>query len=153
MRVEILEGSQAQWDEYVLNHNNASIYHLYTWGAFFNDIYNFETMRLVAYENDDIVGLVILVVMKNHFAKKIMVSLPFFCVGGILASNKYAEQIILRKIKEITTGKLCKYTLLRNENVYDVLQYDYIEQNKSTRQYEIFMLASQHNTRKHIICQ
>lgn len=132
MKVETFKGNPNQWDNYVLNNPNASIYHLYAWGEFFKDIYKFKSINLVAYDGDSIVGIVQLILMKNHLQKKILVSLPYFCNGGILAENSTAEQKILEKIRDLITHYKCSYSLLRNENISNVLNYDYINKQKSS---------------------
>lgn len=132
MKVEIFEGSPKQWDEYVLNNHKASIYNLYGWGNLFEDIYNFKPLNLVAYDGNDIVGTATLILMRNHLMKKIMVSLPYFCIGGILSDNFHAEHSILKKIKELTISYKCSYTLLRNEHICNESDYDFIDKHKAT---------------------
>lgn len=132
MKVEIFGDSPGQWDEYVLNNHHASIYHLYAWGSFFKNIYKFKSLNLVVYDGNVIVGITTLILMRNHLMKKIMVSLPYFCVGGILVDNFQVEQLILKKIKELTSSHKCSYTLLRNEQINHEADYDYIDKQKST---------------------
>jgi len=132
MKVEIFEDSPGQWDEYVLNNQYASIYHLYAWGSFFKHIYKFKPLNLVVYDGNDIVGITPLILMRDHLMKKIMVSLPYFCVGGILSDNSLVEQLILQKIKELTISYKCSYALSRNEQINNESDYDYIDKQKST---------------------
>ena len=134
MKVEIFEDSPEQWDKYVLSNDNASLYHLYEWGTLFKDIYKFKTLNLVVYDGDVIIGITTLIIMRNHLMKKIMVSLPYFCVGGILVDNSYVEQLILKKIKELTISYKCNYTLLKNTIITTIneLDCDYIDKQKST---------------------
>lgn len=132
MKVELFKDNPEQWDKYVLSNDNASVYHLYAWGTFFKGIYKFKPLNLVVYDGDVIVGITTLIIMRNHLMKKIMVSLPYFCVGGILVDNSSVEQLILIKIKELTISYNCSYTVLRNNNISNESDYDYIDKQKST---------------------
>lgn len=132
MKIEIFEDSPGRWDEYVLNNDNASIYHLHDWGTFFKHIYKFKSLNLVVYEGNVIVGITTLILMRNHLMKKMFVSLPYFCVGGILADNSYVEKLILKKVKELTISHKCSYTLLRNAQINNKSGYDYIDRQKAT---------------------
>ena len=133
MKVEIYANSGQQWDDYVLGHPQANIYHLYAWGIFFKDFYGLKPLNLVVYDdNQKILGLVPLILMKNYAMQNIMVSLPYFCIGGIIADNQETEHVILKKIRELTISHKCKFTLLRSEHISDTVEFDHVEKNKST---------------------
>lgn len=61
MNVEIFEGDPKQWDGYVSSHPNANIYHLYFWGIFLRDYYNFKPVNLVVYDGNAVSGIAPLV--------------------------------------------------------------------------------------------
>lgn len=132
MRVEVFKESRDKWNAYVLGNPEGSIYHLYEWGTFFEDFYGFKTLKLAVYDGDDIRAIAELVVMKNYTMKSIVVSLPYFCVGGILSDSPQAEQIISEKIQELTVVHKYGYTLLRNNHVHDEMAYDYVDKRKAT---------------------
>ena len=132
MKVDIFKANPKLWDKYVISNPNASIYHLYDWGLFFKSIYKFKSLNIVAYDGDVIVGIAPFIIMRNHFMRKVMVSLPFFCCGGILADNFHIEQLMLQKIKTIAIMNKYNYVLLRNENICDGVNYDYVEKQKSS---------------------
>jgi len=132
MKVEVFEGSQNQWDEYVLNCDQASIYSLYSWGGFFKSIYNLKPIFLAVYDDNNIIGVASLVLMKNHLLKTIMVSLPYLCTGNILADNYHSKQLLLQKVRELTEEYGCSYTLMRLEESVREQDFDYVDKQKST---------------------
>ena len=124
--VEHYQGSQTQWDEYVINHHDSTIYHLYNWGIFFKDIYKFKPIYLAAYDKDrNIAGLALLIFMRNHFFQPIMVSLPFFCTGCLLFDNLKVQKLLLEQIRKLTKSYKCNYTLIRlynnNNNAFNFI--------------------------------
>lgn len=132
MEAKFFNGSQSQWDEYVTNNHKGSIYNLFSWGAFLQDIYKLKPVFLAVYDNSNIIGVALLILMRNHRFKYIMVSLPFFCTGGILADNSQARKVLLRKIRELTNSYRCEYTQMRIDDIDNEFDYDFIDKRKST---------------------
>ena len=130
MKVEIYNGIPNHWDEYVLKHKQANVYHLYSWGLFLKEYYNLIPLNLVAYDGNKISGIVPLVIMKNYTMKNIIISLPYFCIGGILADNESVERLLLEKIKELTIKYKCDYTLLRSERINDQSIFDHVDKEE-----------------------
>jgi len=132
MDVEIYNKGPGEWNEYVGTHPAANIYHLYEWGVFFEEFYNFKPFYLAVNDGDSIVGVVPLVLMKNYAMKNVLVSLPFFCIGGILSSHPDVEGLLLEKIKKILADNKCDHVLLRSEHVEDISKFGHISKVKST---------------------
>ncbi len=132
MKIEIFKESPEKWNEYVMKNKGGNIYHQYAWGTFLKEFYGFMPLYLAAYDGDSIIGIAPLVSMKNHSMKRIMVSLPFFCIGGILADSSQIENLIAQKIKELTLDGNYNYSLIRSEHISDASDYYYVDEQKST---------------------
>lgn len=101
------------WDGYVRKHPDASLYHLFGWRDVINGTYGHATYYLMVMACDEavdaapqfaegwshsaesIVGVLPLVHLKHVIFGNELVSLPFLDSGGILASCRDAEQILL----------------------------------------------------------
>lgn len=93
---------QLEWDNYVLNHDSNSPYHLSAWGRAVSRAYNHDCFYFVAKEQDKIVGVLPIVAIKIPLKGMQYSSLPFCDLGGALANSdeikleleKYAQQLI-----------------------------------------------------------
>lgn len=132
LKAEIFKGTPAEWNEYVIIKCGANIYHLYEWGTFFKKIYGLEPVYIAAYDGVEIRGGASFVVMRNYMMKKVLVSLPYFCIGGILSDDRAAEQVIVEKVRELTGGSGYNYALIRSGHAVNGSDFDRIDRRKST---------------------
>lgn len=89
-----------EWDLYVHNHLDATLYHLYGWKNVIENTYGHNTYYIVAENTDStsqtsIVGVLPLVHMKHFIFGNQLISIPFFDMAGILADSPKAEQALL----------------------------------------------------------
>ena len=105
------EPDRLLWDEYIQRHVNASLFHLFGWRNVFHRTYGHATHYLMAVGGEvgaqrqslevsadaasRVLGVLPLVHFKNAIFGNRLVSLPFVDGGGILASDREAEEILL----------------------------------------------------------
>jgi FemAB-related protein (PEP-CTERM system-associated) len=78
---------QAAWDEYVNGHKNASPYHRFAWVLSIEQAYQHQNVSLIAFDNDEIVGVLPCVKMQKPLGKVNYCSLPFCDIGFALAND------------------------------------------------------------------
>src|SRR5688500_6158948 len=84
----IIVGSQVDpqaWDRFVGAHPDASFYHLWEWRHVFERAFHHRTEYLAATCDDEIVGVLPLVIVESWLLARHAVSLPFVNYGGVLA--------------------------------------------------------------------
>jgi FemAB-related protein (PEP-CTERM system-associated) len=91
------DADQKRWDEFILNHPNASPYHLFAWRKTIAAAYKHKCIYLYAAKNEEILGVLPLVHL--HFPAIIneMVSLPFCDVGSCIVANEEAQDLLLKE--------------------------------------------------------
>jgi serine/alanine adding enzyme len=117
---------QKLWDGYLRKHPDASLYHLYGWRDAIHRTYGHATYYLMVLEGDmdstprsteegglpveGILGVLPMVHFKNMIFGNCLVSLPYLDGGGILASNREAEKILLSEAirlgREVGAGSI-----------------------------------------------
>jgi serine/alanine adding enzyme len=110
--VEVAAGpDEKAWDTYVLNHPEATPYHLYGWRRIIADTYGHKTWYLIARINSgqntlpgsspkdwqcgQIVGVLPLVHIKHFVFGNKLISMPFVDCGGIVAKAREVERALL----------------------------------------------------------
>jgi FemAB-related protein (PEP-CTERM system-associated) len=106
-----------EWDSYVINHPNSTLYHLFGWKNIIEKTYRHTTYYLMAtrepegsqltahssqlsamsYElnGGSIAGILPLVHLKHFLFGNSLISIPFFDLGGILADDEDTEKALL----------------------------------------------------------
>ena len=95
------EQSQREWDRYAETHPDATQYHRWHWRTVVEQSFGHTTYYLSARQNNRIVGLLPLVVMKSRLFGKFMISMPFFNYGGLLSDTSDAADRLLQRAEEI----------------------------------------------------
>jgi FemAB-related protein (PEP-CTERM system-associated) len=73
------------WDRFVESHPRATVGHLSAWGTIAQEAYGHESVRLVAADDGEIVGVLPLVRVAGRLFGRRLVSMPFLDYGGVLA--------------------------------------------------------------------
>lgn len=98
INIEAAQASdQKQWDAYVLNHPDATPYHLYAWRQAIGDAYGHQSEYLVARKDEQIMGLLPLVHLRLAPFINQLVSLPFCDAGNCLADDEQAQVSLLEQ--------------------------------------------------------
>lgn len=93
------------WQAYVNSHPDATIYHTLGWRDILYNEYRFEPVYLVAKEEDRVVGVFPLFLIKNLRGKR-LVSLPFSIYGGPIGNTANIVKMLLSaSIKMVQEGK------------------------------------------------
>ena len=119
------------WDGYVRKHPDASLYHLFGWRDVIHRTYGHATYYLMAFAKaldsvpgseekatpsvKNIIGVLPLAHLKHRFFGNRLVSLPFVDSGGILASCKEAEEILLSEAVQVGLKSGASRIELRHE--------------------------------------
>ncbi len=123
------------WDEYVLNHVQATPYHLTVWKDIIESYFGKETKYLFV-ETD---GQIKAVLPMAHFSSRLfgnrLVSMPHVNYGGLLCSDEESARLLLQKAAEILSAKGADLVELRHkDNIFpDLPSY----QNKVTFELEL----------------
>lgn len=92
---------RAAWDAFVLGRAEASPYHLTPWRLAIAEVYGHQDVSLVATEDGVITGILPLVLMKTPLIGSRLVALPFCDVGGCLATNPDAGQVLINRARHL----------------------------------------------------
>lgn len=111
LQIKILQKTdEVVWDTYVESHPESSLYHLSGWRNVIEKTYGHKTYYLIAtnrthtqqqLESNQVVGILPIVHLKNFVFGNSLYSIPYFDIGGIIASNKQAENALLLEAIEI----------------------------------------------------
>ena len=119
------------WDSYVRNHPDASLFHRFGWREIIHGTYGHATYYLMAFDKEpdavprnaeearrsveSILGVLPLAHLKHGIFGNCLVSLPFVDSGGILASCRKAEEILLSEAIKIGRATGASRIELRHE--------------------------------------
>lgn len=84
-----------QWDGYVYNSPYSSVYHLSGWKKVLEMTFGQRTFYLAAYDNNQIKGVLPLVLQKSKIFGTFLTSLPFFSYAGICAESEPERKLLL----------------------------------------------------------
>jgi serine/alanine adding enzyme len=99
---ELDAAAAREWDEYVLGHPRASLYHTSRWVRFVGTVFGFERRYGVARDaSGRLVGLLPVVRQRSRLFGTRWVSLPFINYGGPLGESPQLEQAL---IDAVATG-------------------------------------------------
>lgn len=96
--ISVLDVSDSlQWDEYVNQHPDASIYHLFSWKKLIERTFGHECIYLCASDLDgNICGVLPSVNLKSMLFGNYVVSMPYFNYGGVLADDESIAKALNR---------------------------------------------------------
>ncbi len=86
--------TEEEWDEFVNQSPDASGYHDHRWRRVFENAFGHETDYLVARAEEQIVGVLPLVIMRSWLFGRFMVSLPFVNYGGALGDAPAVRALV-----------------------------------------------------------
>jgi serine/alanine adding enzyme len=108
------EATDAEWDEFVHAHPDASGYHLSGWRRVFEGAFGHETVYLAAREHGKIVGVLPLVVFRSRVFGKFAVSLPFVNYGGVCAEDDDVAQALVARAAAVAEAGRLSHVELRH---------------------------------------
>jgi len=118
---------EKEWNEFVLNSNEASFCHLLGWRNVIKKSYGHRDLYLIAKEGKEIKGILPAFTIKHFFFGKRIISLPFCSYGGIIAKNKEAQNQLLHFLKDYLKKNKYDFFELRSVSLYPDLPVDLSE--------------------------
>lgn len=120
MDVTQYSGNRAEWDDYVLRSEAATIYHQIGWKDVIKKTFGHKPYYLMAKEDGKVQGLLPLFLMRSRLFGPCIVSIPFFDYGGVVAENREVAENLISKAIEIARENNVKFLELRQRGeIYD----------------------------------
>lgn len=114
MQVDILDGTRkTDWDRFVDTNPNVIAWHSYYYSSVLKKMYNLPFFPITAYDGSAICGILPLYLSDTLRRGKLLMSVPYFVAGGIVATNEEAEQLLLKKAIELTKETKATHIALR----------------------------------------
>jgi len=121
------EADKNNWDYYVMQHSQSTIFHLTRWKKVIEKTFGHKSYYLIAVQAASsppsfqasqlkVIGILPLFRIKSYFFGHYLISVPFAELGGPLADNEIIEQQLVEKAIELTRTRKCDYLELRNEH-------------------------------------
>jgi FemAB-related protein (PEP-CTERM system-associated) len=114
------EEDSDSWETFRKKYPLPTFYHRIEWWRIIKDCFNHDLFYLMAMEDNQVRGLLPLVLIKSRLFGSILVSMPFLNYGGILADNREARLLLLDE-----AGKILK------QNDADYLELRQLESNQT----------------------
>ncbi|MCB9059515.1 MAG: FemAB family PEP-CTERM system-associated protein [Calditrichae bacterium] len=111
----INEHDRENWNNYVNNHSDGSVAHMFEWHYIIKNSYGHECYYYVAVNENKILGIMPLVHIKSLVFGNQLVAVPFLTGGGILADNNDVFQKLADKAKDIMQDLNCNIIDLRSQ--------------------------------------
>ncbi|SEA44733.1 FemAB-related protein, PEP-CTERM system-associated [Desulfuromusa kysingii] len=92
---------EEEWNRYVLDHPDSLAYHQFAWKKAVTEAYRFKSCYLIAEEDEQICGVLPMIILKCPFCGCNYVSLPYCDVGGCLVDSAEIETLLIHKAKEL----------------------------------------------------
>ena len=123
----------AAWNSFVSKRQDSTNYHQYGWRKVVEKSFGHRTMYLTATSSqNEICGVLPLVLMKSLLFGNFLVSLPFFNYGGLLVSEKRVAGILLDASQKMLDGAGVDHVELRHLKLFDDIG--------ATRQHKVTMI-------------
>ncbi len=112
------EHEHEQWDRYVHESAQASLYHLTGWKRVIEKTFGHPAFYLYALHDDRMTGILPLIYLKSVIFGKFFVSMPYFNYGGIAAGHDDVRKKLLEEACAIARREGAAHIELRHtENV------------------------------------
>ena len=108
------ESYRTEWDKYVSQHPESTVYHLFNWGDVYLKTFNIKSVFITAFENDNIRGVFPLFHLKDIMLRNFLCTGLFGSYGDILADKHDITERLFQYAVEITEKEKCKYILIKN---------------------------------------
>lgn len=101
MHIEQYESVDVGWDSYVRQHKQATFFHQIAYRRVVEKSFGHTAYYFVAREDEKIIGVLPLFLIKSLFFGAFLVSMPFCDYGGILAGNERVRDALIEKVREL----------------------------------------------------
>lgn len=107
-------GNAAEWDEFVLSSEDATVYHQIGWKHVIEGAFGHKPYYLMAKEDGKVKGILPLFLIKSRIFGSSLVSLPFVDYGGVTAKSKETAKKLISAAIEIAKENKVDYLELRD---------------------------------------
>jgi FemAB-related protein (PEP-CTERM system-associated) len=107
------EGDRSRWDSFVLQHDQATAFHLIAWKTCIEESFGYKPQYMLATENGRVRGVLPLFLIENIILKRALISSPFAVYGGILADSEEARLAIASEVRRLGDSLGVEYIELR----------------------------------------
>ncbi len=105
----------SEWDGYVLDHPDGTVFHTIAWRNAVRDSFPHEHTYLTAIRDERIVGVLPLFLVDSRIGGRMLVSVPYGVGGGIIADEDETALTLFEAAKRIAIQRRCKIIDLRSE--------------------------------------
>ena len=102
MKIEIVDESKRKaWESFINEEPKAIAWQSYKWFDVLKKHYNIDFYPIVAFEGNEIRGILPLYNLKKSHNKNLLMSVPFAVAGGIVSTDAESEKLLLDKAIEL----------------------------------------------------
>jgi len=102
-----------QWDDYVKQHPDGTLYHTLAWKNIVEKEFNKKTHYLYVEDQKEIIAVLPIVNFKSRIFGEFMVSFPYVNYGGMLYSSVQSKQLLLDEAEKILSSSSSEFIELR----------------------------------------
>ena len=106
---------QEAWDDYVLQSQASSVFHLTAWKRLIEQTFGFESRYLLVEDSGRICGVLPLFLISNPIIGRALISSPFTVYGGVCASDEESRSILLHAACAMARQEKVQYLELREQ--------------------------------------
>ncbi len=115
MNVDVLGRDTSEWDGFVSSRADASFYHLSAWRTLFEQYFGHSTAYLIARADGRVAGILPLVRLRSRIFGSSLVSLPYFCSGGVVAGDPTAAAALIERAEVLRREFGAKVLMVRHQ--------------------------------------
>jgi FemAB-related protein (PEP-CTERM system-associated) len=101
------------WEKYIRNHPHANIGHRIGWKSVMERAFKREHRNLIALDNDEIKGVLPLILVKTWWGNKALFSMPWVDYGGVCADDDQTAILLTEEAKKICRDENFDFVELR----------------------------------------
>ena len=110
--LELQDQDKAEWDEYVYDSPQATLFHLAGWRDVMEDTFGLRSRYLFAREGDQILGVLPLLHVKSRLFGHLFTSMP----GAICAQDEETANALVERAKRLVKANRADYLILRDSH-------------------------------------
>jgi len=106
---------RADWDRYVLDHPDGTLFHTLGWRDAVAETFGHEELYVLATRGGRIVGVLPMFQVNSRFGGRMLVSVPYGVGGGILADDDETVAALFAHARRVAEERDCRVIDLRSE--------------------------------------
>ncbi len=111
--VEYSNEMRPQWDAYVMQHEQGTLFHLIVWQRIIARSFGYKPLYLATVEGNEIRGVLPLFMVSNPVTGRTLISTPFAVYGGVCASDQAAHDALITAATKVAHQHKVEYLELR----------------------------------------